>query len=216
MKFKDYRVGIVDANGNMRMRLDRYRKIRLMPDDIISVEDNADKTFYIDLKSGSLYNEKPKVLRFGTVEMLKVGDRYCSRTKHVYTSRSRLGDFDIIPRGFYLRIYDKVPCRHEFKSVDGFHSLLYRDCVCILADDGEDYYWLCGELADGSIVIADGKGNYYHAAVDREKQYIASEHSKNKEEDFDTVVPRLQAEAEVRAERIREDSRREKEQKQRK
>lgn len=216
VKFNDYRVGIVDANGNVRMRLDRYRKIRFLPDDIISVGDNADKTFYIDLKSGCLYNDKPKVLRFGTVEMLKAGDRYCSRTKHVYKSRLRLGDFDIIPRGFYLRIHDKVPCRHEFKSVGGFHSLLYRDCVCILANDGEDYYWLCGELADGSIVIADGNGNYYHAAAGREKQYVASEHPKNKADDFDTAVPRLQAEAEARAARMREAARREKEQKQRK
>lgn len=216
VKFKDYRAGIVDANGNVRMKLDRYRKIRLLPDDIISVEDNADKTFYIDLKSGSLYNERPKVLRFGTVEMLKAGDRYCSCTKHVYKSRLWLGDFDIIPRGFYLRIHDKVPCRHEFKSVDGFHSLLYRDCVCILANDGEDYYWLCGELADGSIVIADGNGNYYHAAAGREKQYIASEHPKNKADDFDTAVPRLLAEAEARAARMREAARRENEQKQRK
>ena len=216
VKFKDCRVGIVDADRNVRMKLDRYRKIKLLPDDIISVEDNADKTFYIDLESGSQYNEKPKVLRFGMVGMLKVGNRYCSRTKHVYKSRSRLGDFDIIQRGFYLRIYDKVPCKHEFKSVDGFHSLLYGDCVCILADDGEDYYWLCGELADGSIVIADEKGNYYHAAADKEKQYIFSENPKNKEEDFDTVVSRLRAEAEARAARMREDSLFEKEQQQRK
>ena len=216
VKFKDNRAGIVDANGNVRMRLDRYRRMRFMPDGIVSVEDNADKTFYIDLKSGILYTERPKVLRFGTVEMLKVGNRYCSRTKHVYKSRSRLGDFDIIPRGFYLRIHDKVPCRHEFKPVDSFHSLLYRDCVCILANDGEDYYWLCGELADGSIVIADEKGNYYHAAAGREKKYIASEHPKNKADDFDTAVPRLLAEAEARAARMREAARREKEQKQRK
>lgn len=216
VKFKDYRAGIVDADGNVRTRLDRYRRMRFMPDGIVSVEDNADKTFYIDLKSGSLYNERPKVMRFGTVEMLKAGDRYCSRTKHVYKSRLRLGDFDIIPRGFYLRIHDKVPCRHEFKSVDGFHSLLYRDCVCILANDGEDYYWLCGELADGSIVIADGNGNYYHAAAGREKQYVASEHPKNKADDFDTAVPRLLAEAEARAARMREAARRENEQKQRK
>ncbi len=216
VKFKDYRAGIVDADGNVRTRLDRYRRMRFMPDGIVSVEDNADKTFYIDLKSGSLYNERPKVMRFGTVEMLKAGDKYCSRTKHVYKSRLRLGDFDIIPRGFYLRIHDKVPCRHEFKSVDGFHSLLYRDCVCILANDGEDYYWLCGELADGSIVIADGNGNYYHAAAGREKQYVASEHPKNKADDFDTAVPRLLAEAEARAARMREAARRENEQKQRK
>ena len=33
---------------------------------------------------------------------------------------------------------------------DGIHSLLHRDCVCILADD---HYSLCGELAGGSVVV---------------------------------------------------------------
>lgn len=213
VKFRDYRVGIVDAAGNVRMKLDRYRRMRFLPDEIVSVEDNAGKTFYIDLKSESLYNEKPKVLRFGTIELLKVGTQYCSRTKHVYKSRSMMSDFDIVQRGFYLRICDSSPFRHEFKQLDNIHSLLYRDCVCVLENDEEDYYWLCGELADGSIVIADEKGNYYYVAADKEKQYVASEHPTSTEEDFDTVMPRLQAEAEARAARMREDSRREKEQK---
>lgn len=214
VKFKDNRVGIVDADGNVRMKLDRYRRIRFLPEEIVLIEDNAGKTFYIDLKSETLYTEKPKVLRFGTIEMLKVGMQYCSRTKHVFKSRSMIRDFNIIPRGFYLRIYDSSPCRQEFKLVDSSRPFLYRECVCILANDVNDYYWLCGELADSSIVITDGKGNYYHAAAGEEKQHIASEHPRSKEEDFGTVVPRLQAEAEARAVRMREDSRRENEQKQ--
>lgn len=56
----------------------------------------------------------------------------------------------------------------------------------------------------------------HHAVADKKKQYIASEHLKNKEENFDTAVPRLQAEAEARAVRMRDNSRLEKEQKQRK
>lgn len=214
VKFKDYRVGIVDADGNVQMKFNRYRRIKLLPDQIVSVEDNADHTFYIDLKNGSLYNEKPKVLRFGTIELLKVGMQYYSRTKHVYKSRSKLNDFNIIHRGFYLRIYDSSSFRHEFRLVDSASLFLYRDCVCILANDEEDYYWLCGELAEGSIVIADEKGNYYHATEGMEKQYIASEHPKNKEEDFDTAVSRLQEEAEARAAMMRKDSKREKEKKQ--
>lgn len=216
VKFNDYRTGIVDAEGKVRMRLDRYRCVRLLPDKIVAVEDNACHTFYIDLKSEALYNEKPKVLRFGQIEMLKVGMQYCSRTKHVYKSCSIMNDFNIIPKGFYLKIYDSSPFRHEVKQVDSRHSLLYRDCVCVLANDDDDYYWLCGELADGSIVIADDNGNYYLATEGRGKKYIACNSPKTEDEDFDKVITRLQADAERRAARMQEHYRREEEQKRQK
>ena len=213
VRFKDYRAGIVEGNGNIRMKFDRYHRMKFLPDSIALAEDSANHTFYIDLKSETLYNEKPKALMFGTIEMLKVGNQYCSRTKHVYKSHSKMNDFDIIQRGFYLRIYDGFPCKHEFKQIGDTRSLLYSDCVCILENDTDDYYWICGELADGSIVIADEKGNYYHASESNGKQYITSEHPQRQEEDFDTVVSRLQAKAETHAERIRESDKQEKEEK---
>ena len=214
VRFDDNRVGIVDGRGNIRMKLDRYRYMKFLPDDIVAVTDNARHTFYIDLKTSKLYNLKPEVLKFGKIEMLRVGMLYYSRTKHVYKSPLGLNSFDLVPRGFYLRIYTNQTDNRKFRHIDSEESFLHRDCVCILADDEEEYYWFCGNLADGSIVVTDGNGNYYHAMDGKEKQYIACEHPKAPDEDFDVAVSRLKAEAEARATKIKENYQREKEKKQ--
>ena len=214
VRFDDNWVGIVDGNGNIRMKLERYRNMKFMPDDIVAMTDNSKCTFYIDLKTSKLYNVKPEVLKFGKIEMLKVGMLYYSRTKHVYKSPLGMNSFDLVPRGFYLRIYNGLANDCKFRSIDSEDAFFYRDSVCILADDEDEYYGFCGELVDGSIVIADEKGNYYHVVDGKEKQYIAYEHAKTQNEDFDVAVSRLKAEAEARAAKMRENHQREKEKKQ--
>ena len=214
VRFEDNRVGIVDGNGNIRMKLNRYRYMKFLPDDIGAVTDNTGHTFYIDLKTSKLYNGKPEVLKYGRIEMLRVGMVYYSRTKHVYKSPLGINSFDLLPRGFYLRIYTGLADNCKFRHIDSEDAFLHQDCVCILADDEDEYYGFCGELADGSIVITDGKGNYYHAMDGKEKQYIACEHTKTQDEDFDVAVLRLKAEAEGRAAKMKADHQREKEKKQ--
>ena len=214
VRFEDNRVGIVDGNGNIRMKLNRYRYIKFLPDDIVAVTDNAGHTFYIDLKTSKLYNGKLEVLKYGRIEMLRVGMVYYSRTKNVYKSPLGINSFDLVPRGFYLRIYTSLTDNCKFRHIDSEDAFLHQDCVCILANDEEEYYGFCGELVDGSIVITDGKGNYYHAMDGKEKQYIACEHPKTQDEDFDVAVSRLKAEAEARAAKMKADHQREKEKKQ--
>ena len=214
VRFDDNRVGTVDKNGNIRMKLDRYRYMKFLPDDIVAVTDNTGHAFYIDLKTSKLYNVKPEVLKFGRIEMLRVGMLYYSRTKQVYKSPLGLNSFDLMPWGFYLRIYTNQTDNRKFRHIDNEDAFLHRDCVCILTDDEEEYYWFCGNLADGSIVVTDGNGNYYHAMDGKEKQYIACEHPKTPDEDFDVAVSRLKAEAEARATKIKENYQREKEKKQ--
>lgn len=214
VRFEDNRVGIVDGNGNIRMKLNRYRYIKFLPDDIVAVTDNTGHTFYIDLKTAKLYNRKPEVLKYGRIEMLRVGMVYYSRTKNVYKSPLGINSFDLVPRGFYLRIYTSLTDNCKFRHIDSEDAFLHQDCVCILANDEEEYYGFCGELVDGSIVITDGKGNYYHAMDGKEKQYIACEHPKTQDEDFDVAVSRLKAEAEARAAKMKADHQREKEKKQ--
>ena len=213
VRFDDCICGIVDGNGNIRTRQDQYIRMKFMPDEIMAVTDNAGRTSYIDLKNSHRYDERPKVLKFGKIEMLKAGRLYYSRTKHIYKSRPGMADLDIVPRGFYLRIYDGFSDSRKFKYVDGIDSFLHRDCVCILAGDEDEYYWFCDELADGSIVVADEKGNYYHATDNGVKEYVACEHPKTQEEVFDTSVSRLKTEAEAIAEKMRADFRQEKERK---
>ena len=198
--FEDGQGGIVDAGGASVMAAGRCLAVRLLDGGIAAVTDGGGKTCYIDLKCGRKYGGKPRVISFGKVEMLEVEGLYYSRTRHAYQSRRGMSGFDFVPRGFYLRIYDSGSGgKRAIRYVDGIDTFLQRDCVCVLADDSEDYYWFCGELADGSIVIADEKGNYFHAMGDREKKLVACDHPRAGEEDFDTAVARLKAEAEARA-----------------
>lgn len=215
VRFDDNRTGIVDGSGNIRIKLGRCRNMRFMPDDILAVTDNAGYASYIDLKTSKPYDVKPEVLKFGKIEMLRVGMLYYSRTRHVYKSPLGMNGFDLVPRGFYLRIYTNLADNSKFRHIDGGDAFFHQDCVCVLADDEDDYYWFCGELADGSIVIADEKGNYFHAMESGKKECIAREHPKSQDEDFDVVMPRLKAEAWARAAKMREDYRREQERKRR-
>ena len=213
VRFDDNRTGIVEGNGSIRMKLDRYLYMKFLPDGIVAVTDNAGRTSYVDLKTSKQYNVKPEVLKFGGIEMLRVGMLYYSRTKHVYKSPLGLDSFDLVPRGFYLRIYSGPADSRKFRHIDRGDAFLHRDCLCILADDGDEYYGFCGELADGSIVVADEKGNYYHATDGKGKRYIACEHPNTQNEDFDVAVSRLKAEAEARAAKMCKDFQREKERK---
>ena len=194
VRFDDCICGIVDGNGNIQTRLSQYIRMKFMPDKILIVTDNVGRTSYIDLKNNHRYDERPKVLKFGKIEMLKAGRLYYSRTKHIYKSRSGMTDLDIVPCGFYLRIYNGFSDSCKFKYVDGIDTFLHRDCVCILSGDEDEYYWFCGKLADGSIVVADEKVNYYHVTDNGVKEYVACEHPKTQEEDFDTSVSRLKTE----------------------
>ncbi len=71
VRFEDYRTGIVDKEGKIRMKTDRYKRMKFLPDDIVAVTDRNDKTSYIDLRCNRHYMDKPVVMKFGQIEILK-------------------------------------------------------------------------------------------------------------------------------------------------
>ena len=150
------------------MKTDRYKRMKFLPDDIVAVTDRNDKTSYIDLRCNQYYPDKPIVMKFGQIEILQVGRMFYSRTKHAYVNRSGIDRHDFFSRGFYLLIYDPF-ITPEFKYVESTEDSLNKDYVCILENDEDSYYRFCGKLPDGSIVIADGEGRYYHAEAGKRK-----------------------------------------------
>lgn len=206
VRFGDWSTGIVDGNGTVRRKTGRCTRVRLLPDGLAELTDGRE-TDYMDLRTGSRYAERPTVVKYGRMELLRVGDAYCSRTKHVYRSRPGMSEYDIADCGFYLKIYRTI----DFRPWECIGTSLNQDCVCLLADDGEEYYWFCGELADGSIVTADGEGRYYRVTADGKRQYMARENPGQGEEDFHTALSRLQAEVELLAEKRKEKERLEQE-----
>ncbi len=212
VRFEDYQTGIVDESGNIRLKSGCHRRMKFLEGHIVAAS-GKHPDIYIDLKNGKQYLEKPHVVRFGAIEMLKVGRAFFSRTTHAYQSCPDLNRLDFVARDFYLRIYDHRSPAFAHKYVDGMDSFIHRECVCILANDATDFYYFCGHLADGSIVVVDGKGLYYLVEEGREKRFVARENPATEEEDFCVVMPRLEAEARFRAEQARKANRRKQEQK---
>ena len=213
VRFEDYRTGIVDKDGKIRMKTDRYKRMKFLPDDIVAVTDRNDKMSYIDLRCNRHYMDKPVVMKFGQIEILQAGRMFYSRTKRVHVNRSGVDRHDFFPRGFYLLIYDPF-ITPEFKYVESMEDSLNKDYVCILENDEESYYRFCGELPDGSIVIVDGEGRYYHAEAGKEKRYIACLNPETQTENFKAAVSRLTSEAKERAAQKQADKQRTQEKKQ--
>ena len=215
VRFEDWQTGIVDDAGKPRIKMDRYRKLKFLKEELIAVTDNNGNAFYIDLKVNRTYQEKPAVLQFGSVELLKVGDTFFSRTKRAYATMHGVDKNSIYFYGFYLKIPDyRAP--KNCKLVNPVWSTMFDVFACLLEGDDDEVYWCCGYLADRSIVVMDRHGNYYHVEKGKKKQYIACNVPKSGEEDFDSAVDRLKAEAGRRAEKTQQRQLLEEEQKRQK
>lgn len=198
VRFKDGRVGVVNENGELKMKIDRYCDMRFLKDKLMAVTDNSNKVFYIDLRNGRLYKKKPEVKEYGGVEMLLTDGICHSRTKNAYEGMMNTDCMKVYKNLRCLRICDYLSepkCRQVNVTDD---SWVY-DSICLLANDFETYYHFCGQLADLSIVIEDMEGRYYLVEEGKKKRYIARENAKTADEDFDMVTTRLKAEAEKRA-----------------
>lgn len=153
--------------------------MKFMKEDLLAVTDCAGNESYIDLKVNRTYREKPVVLSFGCmelpyggVELLKVGEFFFSRTGKPYVTMRGVDQNGIYFYDFYLKIPDyRVP--KDCQLVDPVWTTLFDVFACVLAGDEEEVYWCCGRLADRSIVVMDGNGNYYHVEKGKEKRYIA-------------------------------------------
>ncbi|MEY8589387.1 ATP-dependent helicase, partial [Phocaeicola sartorii] len=141
-----------------------------------------------------------------------VGETFHSRTRKPYASMRGLHKDSLCFYGFYLKIPDyRVP--NSCKLVDPVWSTVFDVFACLLEGDDEEVYWCCGHLSDRSIVVMDGAGRYYHVEKRTRKRYIASNLPAPGEEDFDTVIKKLKAEAGRRAEETDRQKRRNEERK---
>ena len=210
VKFGDGHMAVVDDSGRVRMELGRHRRARFLPDDLMALTDDNQPDTYIDLRNGQPYAQRPSIVRFGPIELLRSDGVYYSRTREVFRSPPGTAPYDFVRRSFYLLAYD-YSSPPSVPTVDPPDALPGRSCACLLEGDAERYYWFCGKLADGSIVVADNDGNYYHAEKGKEKRRIAGQRPLPGEEDFHTAVHRLKADAARRACKHREERRAEEE-----
>ena len=201
VRFKDGRTGVVDKSGVLMVVTGCCRRLRFLKGELLSVTKEDGSDCYTDLKTNRTYQERPVVFSYGGIELLRVGETFHSRTRKAYTSMHGLHKDSLCFYGFYLKIPDyRVP--KSFRLVDPVWSAIFDVFACVLEGDDEEVYWCCGCLADRSIVVMDGEGNYYHVEKGKGKRYIACNAPKAGEADFASVVEGLRKEAGRSAERI--------------
>lgn len=193
VRFGNKECGIVNDAGEVLWKNDGCRSVRFLKDGLSLVTTHR-KEYYVDLYSWRIYMRKPKVRRFGNVELLELDRTYYSRTKTVYVNSQGVDSHFIHWRKFYLTIYDEnVPFPGSYHG--DMPSERYIGHACILEGDPDSYYWLYCRLADGSIIIMDNARRYYHAAEGRPKEYIGCRSSKEEWDRCSAEIGRITGQA---------------------
>ena len=168
VRLSDKNCGLVNACGEIIRKEGYCQSMKFMRNNFLTVQKPNGRSDYIDLYNLRSYREKPEVKRFGDVEMLKVGRMYYSRTKNLYASKLNLSGGYIYDHKFYVAIFDynaSVQCYIDDPHMAGFPW----GYACLLGGDHDSYYWIRRWLADGSIIVTDIGGKYYHVTDCGEK-----------------------------------------------
>lgn len=197
-------VRVLDDTGALVAEPGHCREVRFLKDDLLQVRHAGNSVSYVDLRNGRCYSVRPRVLRYGSIELLQANRTYYSRTRQVYANTCGLPSSSIVWMGFYVKMYDgRVPSRCRRMEDGGFCC---EPQVCLLEGDEERAYYLSGWLPDQSIVVMDEEGRYYHVEKGHGKRYVACNRPSDRSEDFDEAVALLRRQADERVEkRLREE-----------
>ena len=81
-------VRVLDDTGALVAEPGHCREVRFLKDDLLQVRHAGNSVSYVDLRNGRCYSVRPRVLRYGSIELLQVNRTYYSRTRQVYANTS--------------------------------------------------------------------------------------------------------------------------------
>lgn len=153
VRFDLHNAGVIDEHGNITRRIAWPYGLRLLGDSLLALRGKDRKNArYMDLCNGQTYAGRPTVEKFGRMELLLAEGHWHSRTRIPYTCGLYPDRYNCSRRGFYLQIYDTA-----------------GRSFCILENDNEEAYHFQASFADGSILISDHKGLWFHVIQGRKK-----------------------------------------------
>ena len=158
VRLKNNHCAWVDEAGNVLWQHSNAQTLKFDKHHFLLIGREGNKEACLDLLSRRMYESVPELRRYGKYELLKVRHQCFSRTRKVYTSQVDFESMLVAVRDFYLSIYEG-PGR----------------MFCLLEGDNEECYAVCRKLQDGSLVISDKSGKFYHAVKGREKECIGSD-----------------------------------------
>jgi superfamily II DNA or RNA helicase len=114
-------VRVLDDTGALVAEPGHCREVRFLKDDLLQVRHAGNSVSYVDLRNGRCYSVRPRVLRYGSIELLQANRTYYSRTRQVYANTCGLPSSSIVWMGFYVKMYDgRVPSRCRRMEDGGF------------------------------------------------------------------------------------------------
>lgn len=79
-------VRVLDDTGALVAEPGHCREVRFLKDDLLQVRHAGNSVSYVDLRNGRCYSVRPRVLRYGSIELLQANRTYYSRTRQVYAN----------------------------------------------------------------------------------------------------------------------------------
>lgn len=76
-------VRVLDDTGALVAEPGHCREVRFLKDDLLQVRHAGNSVSYVDLRNGRCYSVRPRVLRYGSIELLQANRTYYSRTRQV-------------------------------------------------------------------------------------------------------------------------------------
>lgn len=195
--YENWFTSVVDASGENVVPPNKYSELRFLDNDLLLTCKKKGEYTYIDLRNRQRFEafwgeRPPKILRYGTVELVRTEYVYSSRTDEPFTVSSAIGHENIRWLGFYLSIFDirkdaiNEACRKygELQEKNGTY-------VCLVEHDSSQAYRLSAILSDYSIVVMDKDQRYYRITKDGTRQYLCRNEADEVVDSPDYVIPRL-------------------------
>ena len=171
VRFDTGEVGMVDEEGNALMVLGQWDRLKFSTHGFLKIT-NQGHDIYMDSKNGELYAHMPEFMHVGNFELALIGGYMCTRTKKIYEipqipiELMQIGDqslFMVLP--YKGEPEENMRCRMIVKRKPYL--------VCLLNGDDSGVYWFIDTFADGTPLVMDDDGNYYHATLDKKTKKAA-------------------------------------------
>ena len=165
VRFTTGEVGVVDEQDNALMVLGQWDRLGFSTHGFLKISHQG-RDIYIDTMNGEVYAHMPEFVQVGKFELVRIGGMIYTRTRKIYETPEIPVE---VLQGGMNSLYLMLP--YEGEPEDEIRNRMIAAkkpwLVCLLNGDDSGVYWLIDTFADGTPLVMDNEGNYYHAELDR-------------------------------------------------
>ena len=157
VRFASGEVGVVNARGRTVLTVGAVQQMAFADHGFLR-GDNG-RTFFVDMKNGTIYARMPEMVRFGDFELAGIGGFLCTRTRRMYEVEAIPAEAWLGCEGLYLKLPFRG-CPDEAVAAKMVERPARYE-VCLLNGDDSGVYWLMGAFDDRTPLVMDDEGHYF-------------------------------------------------------